>query len=251
MRRAAAFALVASVLLVTTPAHAAQGVNLSWSRCHGEGASAQNATFACDTNVGDEVLVASFVLDAPLEQVSGNEIVIDLISEDDPLPAWWDFKNVGACRQSSLRFNTDANLGDVVCVDWGVGKSTGGIGAYNNELGTIDPSLVSRHRRIKVALAVPLSAIMDLVADTEYFSCNLRIDHAKTVGADACGGCAGSVCLVFTSIRINTLTPASDRYFSSAVTPGSNMVHWQGSGADCLLVPVRNQSWGQVKSLYR
>jgi hypothetical protein len=251
MRRAAAFALVAGALLVTTPALAAQGVNLSWSRCHGEGASAQNATFACDTNVGDEVLVASFVMDAPLEQVSGNEVYIDLISQDDPLPAWWDLKNVGACRQSSLHFNTVEDPSDVVCVDWAAGASTGGIGSYNTEMGSIDPSLVSRHRLIKIALAVPLTGLMDLLADTEYFSCNLVIDHEKTVGTDACGGCAGSVCLVFRSIRVTTPTPTSDLILFSAATPGSNMVHWQGTGANCLLVPVRNQSWGQVKSLYR
>jgi len=32
---------------------------------------------------------------------------------------------------------------------------------------------------------------------------------------------------------------------------GSDMAHWQGSSADCRIVPVRNRSWSQVKALYR
>ena len=38
---------------------------------------------------------------------------------------------------------------------------------------------------------------------------------------------------------------------ATPVTAGSNIVTWQGVGADCNAVPVRNATWGAVKSLYR
>lgn len=244
--------LLGVALLAATPAHAARGLNLSWSRCHGEGVGTQNRTFACDTNDGTEVLVGSFVMNEPLAQVSGNEVVIRLISQDDPLPAWWDFKNAGSCRQTSLTFNTTEDPSDVVCADWAQGGSTGGIGSYSNGFpDSIDPSLTSRYRRVTLALAVPPSALMDLQPDIEYFSFNLVVDHAKTVGTGACGGCSGAVCLVFNSINITTPVLANDIYFFGGTTPGSDMAHWQGTGAECLLVPVKSKTWGEVKAMYR
>jgi len=247
-------ATLAVALFAAPPAHAAAGVNLTWSRCYGDG-GAGNAAFACDTNSGSELLVGSFVLPEPLAHVNGNEVSIDLISQDDPLPAWWDFKNVGTCRLNSLHFNTTANANDVVCVDWSAGHSSGGIGAYStgtpSSMGRIDPSLAPLHRRCVMALAVPPDSLMDLQADTEYFSFNLVIDHAKTVGTGACGGCAGSVCLLFQTINITTPVLANNIFIGNATTPGSNMAHWQGTGADCNLVPVKNRTWGEVKALYR
>jgi len=241
-------------LVLVPSVHAAAGVNLRWSRCSGDGGT-QNAAFACDTNSGSELLVGSFVLPAPLAQVSGNEASIDLISQDDPLPAWWDFKNAGTCRLNSLHFNTTANANDVVCLDWAGGHSSGGIGSYTtgtpSSMGSIDPSLAPQHRRCVMALAVPPDSLRDLLADTEYFSFNLVIDHAKTVGTGACGGCAGSVCLVLQLINITTPVLANNIFMGNATTPGSNMAHWQGTGADCNLVPVKNRTWGEVKAMYR
>jgi hypothetical protein len=71
------------------------------------------------------------------------------------------------------------------------------------------------------------------------------------VGAGACGGCAGSVCLVIQMLNVTTPVLGNNMFLSGGTTPGSNMATWQGSGADCNLVPVRNRSWGEVKALYR
>ena len=57
--------------------------------------------------------------------------MIDFASSGATLPAWWQFKNVGTCRQTSLNMNFVANVNDAVCVDWAQGQSAGGIGAYN------------------------------------------------------------------------------------------------------------------------
>lgn len=108
-----------------------------------------------------------------------------------------------------------------------------------------------RHRQLVIALAVSVAALQDLTANIEYFSCNIVIDHQKTIGAGACGGCAGSVCLVLQKIKVNTGVLPNDLTLSGGTTPGSDMAHWQGSGADCNLVPVKNRTWGEVKAMYR
>ena len=171
------------------------------------------------------------------------------------MPAWWDFKNVGTCRVQSLSFNTLADAADVVCMDWAQGHSLGGLGSYATgtppSMGTIPVSLASRHRRLTMALAVSPDSLQNLVGDTEYFSCNLVIDHTKTVGTGACSGCAGSVCLVIEHMNITTPTLANNVFLYGGTTPGSDMAHWQGTAADCNLVPVKSRTWGQVKALYR
>jgi hypothetical protein len=245
---ASAFALLA--VLLTSPALAAQGVSLKWDHCAANGGAALR-TFACDTNAGTETLVCSFVLDAPLPQVTGNEVVIDVLTEADPLPAWWQFRDAGTCRTNLLGMNTVANPSDLSCPDWAAGQSIGGVGAYSSELGTVNPALMDRHRRIKIALAVPMEDIADLVAGTEYFSCNVTIDHAKSVGTGSCAGCGGSACLYFMYVNLTRPFGLGDLMLTTPTQPGSNMVQWQGTGADCNVLPTKRSTWGQVKGLYR
>ena len=251
VRVSAIVSMFAGALMFAAPAVAADSIYLSWSRCHGEGLGTQNRSFACDTNDGSEVIVCSFKLATPLAQVSGNEIVIDVLSQDDPLPAWWEMKDPGTCRQTGLiGFNTTQDPRDGVCVDWGQGQSEGGIGAYNSELGAVDNSLVTRHRRLKIADAVPLAAVGDLAADIEYFSCNIGISHDKTVGDGACAGCSGPVCLVFNTLLVTAMDFGNSRRIDGFGSSDS-ILTWQGTGPNCLLVPVENATWGQVKALYR
>ena len=251
-RRLLGMGVVAAMLCVASAASAA-GINLSWNNCAGEGTGTNNKTFACASNAGSNLLVTSFVLGADLAQVNGNELVIDVLTSAATLPDWWAFKDVGTCRQTSLGFNATANAADVVCIDWGAGQSAGGIGAYSQELGTIDPSLLAQHRRLKIAVAVPLSAIADLTADTEYFSCNVTVNNAKTVGTGSCAGCNLPMCVVLNSVRVTVLTGGGtlDALLGAGTSPGSNIVTWQGAGPDCQAVPTRNTTWGAVKALYR
>jgi hypothetical protein len=251
MRRLLGLSVVAAMLFVASSAVAAPGVSLSWSFCHGEGTGSNNRTFACNANTGTNQLVCSFELPSDLAQVSGNEIVIDVLTQQPTLPAWWDFKNLGTCRSTSLSFNTTADAANVVCVDWALGGSSGGIGAYSQEIGSINPSLTASHRRIKIALAVPPTALQDLVVATEYFACNLTINNLKTVGTGACAGCTEPMCVVFNSCNVTTPVLANNIFIGNASAPGANIVTWQGAGPNCNAVPTKNATWGQVKALYR
>ena len=251
MRRLLGLSVVAATLLVASSALAAPGVNLSWTFCSGEGTGTNNRTFACNANTGSNVLVCSFELPSDLAQVSGNEIVVDVLTQQATLPAWWDFKNLGTCRATSLAMNLTFDVNNVVCVDWAQGGATGGIGAYSTELGTIDPSLTNAHRRLKIALAVPLAGLQDLVTATEYFAANITINNTKTVGTGACAGCTEPMCIVLNSIKCTTSTPANDITIGNPTSGSSNVVTWQGAGPNCSAVPTKNVTWGQVKSLYR
>ena len=223
MRTLPCLAVLALALAATT-AHAG-GVNLRWTRCYGDG-GVLNRTFACNSNVGTNLMAGSFVLDAPLSQVSANEMVIDVNSAAATLPAWWQFRNTGSCRQSSLLFNTQANPNDVVCADWAQGMSSGGVGSYT--VGTLGPNTA----QIRAILAVPVASAMDLAAGQEYFSFNLVINNQKTVGTGSCSGCEAPACVALSSMKV---------YFDSGNgtvtlnTPAngmtSNYVFWQdGTG---------------------
>ena len=258
MRRILGLSVVAAMLFVASSALAAPGVSLSWSFCHGEGTGSNNRTFACSANTGTNVLVCSFELPSDLAQVSGNEIILDVLTQQATLPAWWDFKNVGTCRSTSLSFNTTADANNVVCIDWAQGGSSGGIGAYDQSGitgvgagGSIDPSLTASHRRLKIALAVPSTSLQNLVAATEYFACNLTINNLKTVGTGSCAGCTEPMCVVYNSCNVTTPVLANNIFIGNASAPGANIVTWQGAGPNCNAVPTKNATWGQVKALYR
>ena len=255
MRRLLGLSVVAAMLCVASSALAAPGVNLAWSSCSGEGTGTQNRAFACNSNNGNNLLVCSFELPADLAQVSGNELVIDVLTQAATLPAWWDFKNAGSCRQNSLLFNTVANGADVVCVDWAQGGSTGGFGAYASgnpaSDGSIDPGLVSQHRRLSIALAVAPTALQDLVAATEYFACNVTINNQKTVGTGSCAGCTEPMCIVLNSVNVTTPILANNVFIGNGSSAGSNICTWQGTGPNCQLVPTKTKTWSQVKALYR
>ena len=249
-RRLLGMGVVAAMLCVASAASAA-GVNLSWNNCAGEGTGTNNKTFACASNAGSNILVTSFTLDSDVGQVNGNELVLDVLTNQPAIPDWWAFRDVGTCRISALSSNMTANASDVVCVDWGAGQSAGGIGAYSQELGSIDPSLLAQHRRIKIAVAVPIGAVTDLLANTEYFSCNITINNTKTVGAGACAGCTLPMCVVFNSLNVTTVGGANDTKLGQGASAGSNIVTWQNTGPDCQAVPTKNTTWGAVKALYR
>ena len=242
--------MVAAMLLVASSAFAG-GINIRWADCFGDG-GASNRAFACASNLGSNPLVSSFSIDTDLLQSSGQEVVVDFISANATLPAWWEFKNAGTCRLSSLSMNFVIPATAVLCVDWASGAAAGGIGAYNSNLGSINPSFTGQHRRLVAAIAVPGTALADLLANTEYFSNIISINNLKSIGTGSCAGCIEPVCIVFNSIKLTTQVAANDRILGNPSVAGSNQATWQGgAGANCAAVPTKNATWSQVKSLYR
>ena len=247
--------LLCGLLLAVTASVAAAGagVGLRWLACNGDGGAA-NRSFACNSNSGTNLLVGTFELGADLPGTVGTEIVIDFASADPTLPAWWTFKNAGTCRTASLTMNSTISASAVNCLDWANGAAAGGIGAYN--IGARGANTA----RLVAALAVAADAAADLVPGTEYFSFNMNINNAKTVGTGSCAGCQTAVCIVFNSINVVPPAPA----VGIKLTGPSNgfdadFASWQG-GAGVVVggvtgcgaaTPTSNKTWGAVKSLYR
>jgi len=239
--------------LTTSVAAAGEGTNLRWNACIGDGGTI-NRNFACDTNSANHVLVGGFELAAGMTDVSGNEIVVDIASASPNLPAWWHFRNAGTCRQNALSFNTAISPLAVNCADWGDGLSVGGVGAYN--IGARGPNT----SRIVAATAVPPASLAALFAAQEYFSFNVVINSAKTVGSPNCVGCLDPVCIVFNSVNLTTPVAANNRRLVGPANGfDSDFATWQGGGGVVVqgvpgcgaATPTRASTWGTVKSLYR
>ena len=65
---------------------AQEGINLSWDDCGSYGVS--NKQFACDTNVGADVLVVSFRVNTPLPDFIGAQAILS-VRGSSALPDWW------------------------------------------------------------------------------------------------------------------------------------------------------------------
>jgi hypothetical protein len=254
---------VALLAATGPPARAAGGVIVRWDHCRADGGT-QNRLFACNTNSGSERIVCSYQTDAPIVNVSGAEVTLDLRADASSLPLWWQFKNTGTCRAQALGMSTTADGAWVGCLDQWNGQATGGIGAYH--IGLLAPTMA----RIRAAAAVPQSALFTVEPGIEYFVCNFSVSHAKTVGSGACGGCTTPLCLLFANLVITTPVAANNRVFNTPQDGvSSHWAGWQGGVArdpnivcdadgcnyhfGCWVAPVtaRSRGWGALKELFR
>lgn len=244
MRRIAVAVLLLSA--VFAPVARAAGAYVAWDECRG-GGGASARTFACDTNSGSDAIWVSFVPPAGITQLTGITATLEIaVAPLEVMPDWWSFKNTGACRQTSLGVGYDFVGVSSACADrWG-GQAAGGIGGYSN------PFLSYAFRsRCTVVVAVPPSAYGPVDANTEYNAFRLAIDHARTVGAGSCAGCEQAVCVVATSFQLYQPVEV-EPVPVEAVTAPVSFVTWQSVIPECpAYVPVRNRTWGAIKTLYR
>ena len=242
--------LCGALLAFSATVATAEGLNFGWGDCGGDGAT-QNKNFACTSNtLTGGRLVGSFIPPAGTVGISGEEIVIDLQSASSVLPTWWQFKNVGTCRQTAFTVNADFTTGaSPTCNDYWVGQASGGFTQF-------DPAVVPgqlNRARIKVLYAVPPSLAAPVDENLEYGAFNLNLSGAKTVGAGACTGCLDPVCIVLNEVKLTQAVGLGNyRIMNPAVR---NFATWQGgvigSGGCPAATPARNATWGSVKSLYR
>jgi len=259
------FLLLGSLLLA--PVAHASGVFLKWDACHADGGVSVRS-FACDANAGSELLVCSVVLDADMASVSGVEARIVGQSAGAALPAWWQFKNVGTCRQNAMTAEISPSGPVGGCPGAFGADASGGIGAYT--IGWQSPGGI----KLVLAAAVPPSATVALAAGQEYFLFALRISHAKTVGTGACSGCLEPMCLGVGYLALTSPLPDATREFAMSGFPSDqgHLVSWQNSSPGAVYgfqvdppfghlldyamtcdfaTRARPSSWGAVKSLYR
>ncbi|MBI1797398.1 MAG: hypothetical protein HYR74_10145 [Candidatus Eisenbacteria bacterium] len=218
-------------------------LNLSWNDC--STLETTNRTFACNSNIGSNVIVVSYDPGIDIPDLVGNDIAIDLQTASTTLDPWWQLFNPGQCRTTSLSSSADFTAGPSTCADFWKGLAQGGIGSYTVNV---------NRARILAFWAVPNANAGPVTAGTEYYSCKLTINNTKTVGTGACGGCTQGVCLVLSVVALD-YHPNAPLQKSIQDPINQNWITWQsGTGipGGCYgATPAQKKTWGQIKALYR
>jgi len=238
-------ALLSLTIFATTAC--AAGFGLSWGNtCWGEDGSKSNLTWACNSNTSQNVrMTCSFKVDKDVPDFNGVGVFMEGMTEAATVPDWWKLSNDNAsdCRYNLCTVSADgsvlANGGADVCIDPWAGTGGGGLGLYS-----WDTNRTHVNAAWASATEIPLSA------NTEYFAIQFRISGSKTVGG--CAGC--SVPMVWMLSKIDWTTPTTVNTLDCDYVGGNQCLRWQSSGLPCGTChpdPVRNTTWGQIKSLYR
>jgi hypothetical protein len=244
----------AALGLGAASANGGEGLYLSWNDCRLSSGN-PGLTSLCDDNNGDQRLYCSFTLPQPIDEVLGIEAVVDLQAEGVTLPDWWHLEpaNVSlgtpaGCRNGSLSATHDFT-GETGCTAFWPSLSSAVIQGFAPG----DPRGGSAQARIKAAVAMSSPNVASLDDTHTYYGVKLILNNAKTVDPGSCSGCLTNVCLVLNAIWIKRTPGAAggDRLLETPGNGNANWATWQGTAADCVAVPVRRATWGQIKSLYR
>ena len=240
---------VALLLLIAVPARAYDGqVYLSWEECALNGAGAADLGSACLFDEGASALHCAFTLAQAIDDVVGIEVSVDLQHSQATLPDWWRLQGKGECRDGSLLASGNF-LGDGVCADpWR--DLGGGVALYYPGL----PGGQSSQARMVGVYAIRADSARVLEAGPMYYGLKLLISNQKTSFPGGCAGCLQPACLVLNQVKLLRGPGAipSEITIESSGPANANRATWRGgSGAECVAVPVRSRTWGQIKSLYR
>ncbi len=225
----------------------APAINLAWNDCVDAPTATLDKTFACDANVGFDVMVVSFIAPSGIDQF----VALEFYGENQSgapgvIPAWWQLKGAGKCRNNALTASGDFTSYSACDASTWQGASTGGMGNIHDN----DP--VPGHQTWAGALSI-LGAANTLAEGVHYYGALLRLSHAKTVGSGRCDGCVTQMCIRLDRIRIlrPSGTPAGDVEIRAVGTRAH--VTWQSaSDATCVgATHARNNTWGAIKALYR
>lgn len=245
-RRAFAILLSAMLLPVFSSATHATRLGLRFDDCIAGPAATAVRAHGCVFASPPIDLYASIELDASVDSVIAMEVVIDLQHANPSLPDWWRLDPAG-CRAGRALASTDlTQAGD--CADpWASDDAV----AILQSIEVGQPRGAANQLRLVAAVGVPSDQATTLSAGTVLHALRLRIDGTPAGPVNpACGGCTGHACLVLNGVRLVRLPSAPDQVLSHTGAAGEDRVVWQGIGADCLAVHVRDMTWGRIKSLY-
>lgn len=241
--RATALAAGFALLLSAAPA-VAGGVNLSWDDCGSFGADQRS--FACNTNLGNNVLFVSVIPTVAMAALNGHEATLTITTPQATLPAWWQ-RQTGGCRAGTPFTSVDFSAGPFNCRDVWNGSALAGsiydypVAIYGTAVG-----------RLRTVSALPAGLEESVDATQELYLIKVTLTHAKTVGTGSCAGCTESACIVLQSVR---LTGPSGGFTQTISNPALRQhVIWQSPAAlpGCPgATPARNRTWGGIKTLYR
>ncbi len=223
-----AVGLTVPVFLAFATVPTSPNIHLDWDGCTASATS--NRSFACDTDVGEDVLVASYTaVDLP-EPPTWFSFGV-WFQSGSAQPSWWQVYP-GGCRASALLVD-EAPPATSTCVHFPSSFF------HVTQGSMVDGASLSG----LIQLAQP-SPPETLIPGETYFLFSMRLQHSHTAGADSCSGCRTPMYVFFRELTLLTATPGLSYTFDGFVTPKAT---WQVPAG----VPVRNTTWGRIKSQYR
>ena len=221
------------------PAHADDHLSLGWEMCRlADGES--DMQFPCSIIGARRALVCSFMLASPVDSVIGAELDLDIQSAATPLPDYWRF-DLGGCTGTPLvaSFPTPGGCAD----PWG-----GLASALVQSVLPGEPRGQSSQERFRIVISLPSIQARVLDAGVVYDAVQVTLSSDRIT----CAGCDVAACLVLNSVLLRRLPGALDVMISGHDSAPDNYATWQGGvGADCLAVPARARTWGNLKVRYR
>lgn len=237
--------LCAAMMLCASSAFAV-GADLSTGACPGvAGASADGGPIDC-ANFGFNTLLGVFQPAEASPDLAGIDIVIDIQVGGDvgSDASFWDF---GGTEQAAIGSSHARPTGSPApCAAYTATWQPSGSGA--GSLGVArSPNVV----RI-VALAYRPTGLA-VTLDQKLFGFQLSIDatNASENGSGVANGCSKPACFVLNSIQPRMVSGVDGANLTSGSIFGNQVTFNGGTAAQCLAVPTRKQTWGQLKSLYR
>jgi hypothetical protein len=239
--------------LLAPPALAVGGVNINWGPgCWSDGTPVNDIAFACNRNTGTATMTCSFALFSDQPQLVGIRADLQGLTEAVQIPAWWQM-GAGQCRSTAISTSENfLSAPQVGCLDMWANRASGGLVLYD-----WGPQWGGDNRaHMSVVYAVPSDTPIPLDPDVEYYACQVMISYEKTIGAGSCAGCMARMVWSLCSIRAEQ-ADGSFEMLQEVLPDGNQCLRWQHTTLPCSvfscpdITPVRDRTWGELKSLYR
>jgi hypothetical protein len=201
---------------------------------------AKNKHLNCASTTDYSIIVTSLVLPTDIPNVIASLGVLHLLvgTVPDPanMPDFWEF-NSGGCSGTN-NFNYHSNFDPFLfsdCADLWFSLASGG-GQYR---------VVGNRARVTTSWGLtPLDARLLIGGAEQYISWMV----IRNTSAGVCTGCNTPVCVVYNEEAISEIGGSTLR----VTNPDHITFNDPGNLSSCPgATPTRNNSWGQVKALYR
>jgi hypothetical protein len=251
------FLLTGMMLCLAAPMALASGLDFTWNtskQCPVVWTG--NQDFDCLNNDDLFYMVASVV---PNIEVPGFNALDARIYGVVPgaVPAWWQAFDPGSCREAAFMPGLPPTIPTSPCAGNATTKlwttaAYGGVGSWVYDNSTRFHTVIS--------FAAAANRVANLSTTTRYNAFNLEVLTSNSVyvapdpdnGIEEvipCAGCDLGVTLALDYIYL--YGSVSSDYIILPMAYGAQCITWQGGARPVCEVPVRNTTWGQVKSLYR
>ena len=232
---------------------AAAGLNLYAGDC-GAGTPATSVTNACTLNAGSAFrLIGSVVLPTgTIPQFSGCESILDVQTDaTGTIQDWW---RADACRASGFAAQADSLvIGGACATVWDHAAPQGTtLNALFADGAPPDRLRFLIETTVDPTVAPGATLVGDGVTERSVFAFTAL--RANSNGPGACVGCNSPACLVLQEIGIRTLLDAGGTHMRITDVQSNRSVNYNGSLTTAVCpssVPVRQRTWGMLKSLYR